>query len=77
MVQKMHMEPLTAIELVQLEARMSQEEMLCETYMNAATHTVTTELKEVCGQMAVRHQKNYQLLCQMLNQHQHPPQGVQ
>ncbi|MBN6188219.1 hypothetical protein JQN58_15265 [Aneurinibacillus sp. BA2021] len=77
MVQKMHMEPLTASELLQLEARMSQEAMLCETYMNAAVQTITEELKDVCGQMAVRHQKNHQLLCQMLNQHLHPPQGLQ
>ncbi|GEN33191.1 MULTISPECIES: hypothetical protein [Aneurinibacillus] len=77
MVQKMRMEPLTAAELVQLEARMSQEEMLCKTYMNAVSQVVTAELREVCGQMATRHQKNYQLLCQMLNQHQHPPQGIQ
>lgn len=71
------MEPLTANELVQLEARMSQEEMICQTYMNAASNVVSTDLKELCGQMAARHQKNYQLLCQMLNQHQHPPHGVQ
>jgi hypothetical protein len=69
MVQKMHMEPLTASELVQLEARMNQEEMLCETYINAVSRVVSQELKDVCGQMAARHQKNYKLLYQMLRQH--------
>jgi hypothetical protein len=77
MVQKIHMEPLTASELVQLEARMSQEEMLCATYMSIVSQAVSTELKDVCRQMTVRHQKNYQLLSQMLHQHQHPPQTVQ
>ena len=77
MVQKMQMEPLTSSELAALEARLQQEQLGCEKYINAAGNVVNQELIQLFGTLAVRHEKQYELLGRLLKQHEHPPEGMQ
>lgn len=76
MVQKMQLEPLTSSELVAIEARLSQEQLGCEKYMNAAGNVVNQELVQLCGILAARHGTQHELLCRLLKQHEHSPEGI-
>jgi len=64
-----NMDQLTAKELQYLSDQMTNEDLLVKQCMSATTQTQNVQFRQVCLQLASRHQQHCQQIVQLIQQH--------